>query len=140
MTPGAQAEAPALTTPTDPGGHHVYGLAILALTDQLNAAASNKEAAAIVEYILEPIDGLLARLSELFDAAGEKAKQSESEQDEGLDLADDFESAASDVRFLNERLHSAVVRLRALDPPPHTSRPMAPPPPTPAPARGRGPR
>lgn len=69
-----------------------------------------------VEEILDPVDGALERLSDFFEAAGEKAKDSDA--DDGFGLAQDFEEAAVDIRRLNEDLHLAVDRMRALTTPP----------------------
>ncbi|WP_405889823.1 hypothetical protein OG427_07185 [Streptomyces sp. NBC_00133] len=107
------------TTPSDPAGHFVYGRALLALTGQLNGTESYEDAATLVDQVLEPIDGLLERLAEFFETAGEKAK--ESEQDDGFDLSGDFEDAAAEVRRLGESLHVAVDRMRALAAPPRPS-------------------
>ena len=100
------------TTPTDPAGHYVHGRHVLDLTDRLNDAASYEEAAQLADQVLEPTDGLLERLAEFFEAAAEKAK--ESEQDDGFDLSDDLQEAAATVRALGEDLHVAVERMQAL--------------------------
>ncbi|MGW7423610.1 hypothetical protein ACWGJB_26840 [Streptomyces sp. NPDC054813] len=93
---------------------YVYGDALLALTDRLNATESHADAAALLHQILDPTSGLLERLGEFFEAAGEKAK--EAEQDDGFDLHYDLEDAAATVRSLGEDLHTAVDRMRALAP------------------------
>ncbi|MEU1073580.1 MULTISPECIES: hypothetical protein [unclassified Streptomyces] len=72
--------------------------------------------AALTDQILEPTDGLLERLAEFFEAAAEKAK--ESDQEDGFDLHYDLEDAASTLRGLGEDLHVAVDRMRALAPRP----------------------
>ncbi len=56
----------------------------------------------------------MARLAEFFEAAAEKAK--ESDHDDGFDLHYDLEDAAATVRGLGEDLHVAVDRMRALAP------------------------
>lgn len=91
-----------------------YGDALLALTDRLNATESHADAAALLHQVLDPTSGLLERLGEFFEAAGEKAK--EAEQDDGFDLHYDLEDAAATVRSLGEDLHTAVDRMRALAP------------------------
>ncbi|MFD6989319.1 hypothetical protein [Streptomyces sp. NPDC059943] len=96
-----------------------HGRHLLALTDRLNGTESYDQAAELVEGILDPVDGALERLADFFEAAGEKAK--ESDADDGFDLAQDFEEAAVDIRRLNEDLHLAVDRMRALTPPPESS-------------------
>ncbi|MFD4119097.1 hypothetical protein ACFWSJ_37345 [Streptomyces niveus] len=93
-----------------------HGRHLLALTDQLNGTETYDQAADLVEEILDPVDGALERLADFFEAAGEKAK--ESDADDGFDLAHDFEEAAVDIRRLNEDLHLAVDRMRALTTPP----------------------
>ncbi|GGU55285.1 hypothetical protein GCM10010211_19970 [Streptomyces albospinus] len=103
-----------LTTPTDPNGRYPYGRQVLALTDQLNGATSYEHAAALTDQVLEPTDGLLERLAEFFEAAAEKAK--ESDHDDGFDLHYDLDDAAATLRGLGEDLHVAVDRMRALAP------------------------
>ncbi|MEW1632703.1 hypothetical protein AB0469_01355 [Streptomyces sp. NPDC093801] len=103
---------PPLTTPTDPSGRYAYGLLLLDLTDRLNGIPDPDRAAALVDQILHPDDGLLARLAELFEAAGEKAK--ESEDDDAFDLAADFEEAAVQLRDIGDTLHGATERMAAL--------------------------
>ncbi|MFD3522257.1 hypothetical protein [Streptomyces sp. NPDC058653] len=93
-----------------------HGRHILALTDRLNGTESYTQAAELVNQILDRVDGALERLADFFEAAGEKAK--ESDADDGFDLAQDFEEAAVDIRRLNEDLHLAVDRMRALTTPP----------------------
>lgn len=92
-----------------------HGRRLLALTDRLNGAESYDQAAGLVDQILDPVDGALERLADFFEAAGEKAKDSDA--DDGFDLAQDFEEAAVDIRRLNEDLHLAVDRMRALTTP-----------------------
>ncbi|MEV3853160.1 hypothetical protein AB0J38_02415 [Streptomyces sp. NPDC050095] len=107
------------TTPSDPQGRLQYGHQILNLTDQLNGAETAGAAAGLTEHILDVNDGVLVRLSEFFEAAAEKAK--ESGTDEGWDLAYDFTEAASTLTSLGEDLHVATDQLRALDRPPRPS-------------------
>ncbi|MFF9778506.1 hypothetical protein ACF1HJ_33260 [Streptomyces sp. NPDC013978] len=102
-------------TSTDPTSHYVYGRIVLDLTDRLNATESFDKAAQFVDHILEPTDGLLERLAEFFEAAAEKAK--ESEADDGFDLHHDLQDAAATVRTLGEDLHVTVDRLKSLAPP-----------------------
>jgi len=106
-------------TPTDPAGHYVHGRAVLDLTDRLNAAASYEEAAQLANQVLEPTDGLLERLAEFFEAAAEKAN--ESEREDRFDLHDDLQEAAATVRALGEDLHVVVDRIHALASPPRLS-------------------
>ncbi|MFJ6438490.1 hypothetical protein [Streptomyces sp. NPDC091416] len=93
---------------------HAFGDALLALTDRLNGTETHADAAALLHQVLEPVDGLLDRLGEFFEAAAEKAK--ETEDDDGFDLSDDLAKAAAEVRNLTEVLDTAEVRMRALTP------------------------
>ncbi|MET8561290.1 hypothetical protein ABZV75_12125 [Streptomyces flaveolus] len=115
------AATPTLRAPTTPNvsdtadrtSVYIYGDALLALTDRLNATESHADAAALLHQVLVP-SGLLERLGEFFEAAGQKAR--DSEQDDGFDLHDDLEDAAAALRSLGEDLHSVVDRMRALAP------------------------
>ncbi|MFD7137036.1 hypothetical protein [Streptomyces sp. NPDC059894] len=128
---------------TDRTTMYVYGDTLLALTDRLNATESHADAAALLHQILDPTSGLLERLGEFFEAAGEKAKQTE--QDDGFDLRYDLEDAAAALRGLGEDLHTAVDRMRALAPArqsasaglPASPSPGLPPAKTPRPGRTR---
>ncbi|MFJ9216520.1 hypothetical protein ACIRJL_10335 [Streptomyces sp. NPDC102383] len=102
-------EAPNGPDTADRASAYVYGDALRALTDRLNRAESQAEAAALLHEILEPSDGLLAQLGEFFEAASEKAKE-----DDGFDLSDDLADAAAEIRNLGEVLHVAEDRMRAL--------------------------
>ncbi|MFF8918292.1 hypothetical protein ACF08M_34595 [Streptomyces sp. NPDC015032] len=104
---------------------YVYGDAVLALTDRLNGTESYAEAAALLGQILEPTDGLLERVGELLEAAGERAK--EAAEDDGFDLGYDLADAAAELRNLVETLHVAEDRMRALTAPPPPHRPAATP-------------
>ncbi|MFJ4828810.1 hypothetical protein ACIP79_02560 [Streptomyces sp. NPDC088747] len=108
-----------------------YGDALLALTDRLNATESHADAAALLHQVLDPTSGLLERLGEFFEAAGEKAK--EAEQDDGFDLHYDLGDAAANLRSLGEDLHTAVDRMRALAPARQTTSAALPPGPSPGP-------
>nr|WP_202514472.1 MULTISPECIES: hypothetical protein [unclassified Streptomyces] len=99
------------------------GEALLELTDQLNGSDSPIQAAALLRQVLDPDDGVLARLGDLFEAAAEKAK--EAAEDDGFDLSHDLADAAVEVRRLGEDLQSAEARMRTLTP-------LAPPPRSPA--------
>lgn len=135
----ASAATPTLRTPKpadvpDNADHtSVYGDALLALTDRLNATESHADAAALLHQVLDPVNGLLERLGEFFEAAGEKAK--EAEEDDGFDLSYDLADAAAEIRNLAEVLHVAEDRMRALTPtlpaprlPSAPARPPSPPP------------
>ncbi|MFJ7997499.1 hypothetical protein ACIQ7D_10185 [Streptomyces sp. NPDC096310] len=119
QTPLASAgPTPPLPSPpelhSDTGGSsaYVYGDALLSLTDQLNGSESYADAADLLHQILEPTHGLVERLGDFFEAAGEKAK--DAEQDDGLDLSYDLADAAAQVRELGELLHVAEDRMRTL--------------------------
>ncbi|MEU4174776.1 hypothetical protein [Streptomyces sp. NPDC026589] len=126
---------------SDSGGHapvYAYGDALLALTDQLNGTESPADAAALLHQVLDPANGLLERLGEFFEAAAEKAK--DSEEDDGFDLSYDLADAAAGVRTLTEALDTTEARMRALTPlAPAPQLPLSPvrapsPPPRPLPA------
>ncbi|MEU3975220.1 MULTISPECIES: hypothetical protein [Streptomyces] len=75
----------------------------------------------MLRQVLEPDDGVLARLGDFFEAAGEKAK--EAEDDDGFDLSYDLAGAAAEIRDLAEVLQAAEARMRALTPPASTPQP-----------------
>ncbi len=124
-----EPEPPDLTASKDRTSAYVYGDALLALTDRLNGTESYAEATALLHQILEPTNGLLERLGDFFEAAGEKAK--EAEQDDGFDLSYDLAEAAAEIRNLGETLHVAEDRMRALTATPPARRTSAAPPRTP---------
>ncbi|MFB7481895.1 hypothetical protein ACFUEM_25105 [Streptomyces anulatus] len=102
----------------DSAGHvpvYTHGDAVLALTDQLNGTESHADAAALLHQILDPVNGLLERLGEFFEAAAEKAK--DSEEDDGFELSYDLADAAAEVRNLTEVLDMAEARMRTLTSP-----------------------
>ncbi len=118
------------SSPRSPAGKnrpaaYVYGDALLTLTDRLNGTESHAEAAVLLHQILEPTNGLLERLGEFLEAAGEKAK--EAEQDDGFDLSYDLADAAAEIRNLGEVLHVAEDRMRSLTAPPKPHRSAASP-------------
>lgn len=117
-TPDAPASA-------DSAPSYVHGDAMLALTDRLNGAESHADAAALLHQVLDPVNGLLERLGEFFEAAGEKAKGAE--EDDGVDLSYDLADAAAEIRSLGEVLHMADDRMRALTPLAPTPRPLSAP-------------
>ncbi|MYZ34207.1 hypothetical protein [Streptomyces sp. SID4917] len=104
-----------VTTPADPFGARVHGQRIVVLTEQLKAADTYDTAASLTEQVLDPIGGVLARLSEFFDAAAEQANAADDE--DGLDLGGRFADAARRLTEISEDLHVADDRLRALGPP-----------------------
>ncbi|MGW2056245.1 hypothetical protein ACWCOZ_20420 [Streptomyces sp. NPDC001840] len=104
-----------VTTPADPRGTRVHGQRIRALTEQLTAADTYATAASLTEEVLDPIDGVLARLSEFFDAAAKQANAADDE--DGFDLGGRFTDAARRLTEISEDLHVGSDRLRALGPP-----------------------
>ncbi|MFD6434507.1 hypothetical protein [Streptomyces venezuelae] len=108
------APAPGGTPPAGRPTAYIYGDAMRALTDRLNGAESHVDAAALLHQVLDPVNGLLERLGEFFEAAGEKAK--EAEEDDGFDLSYDLADAAAEIRGLGEVLHVAEDRMRGLTP------------------------
>ncbi|MFI7102759.1 hypothetical protein ACIBK8_25765 [Streptomyces sp. NPDC050161] len=122
--PPRAPEPPDLSGNADRASAYVYGDALLHLTDRLNGTASYTDAAAMLHQILEPTSGLLERLGDFFEAAGEKAK--EAGHDDGFDLSYDLADAAAEIRNLGEVLHVAEDRMRALTSPPQPLRPSAP--------------
>lgn len=104
-----------IRTPTDPHGHYAEGHQVLALTDQLNDAATHQEAAQITERVLDPGDGVLVRLGQFFEAAAERARASAT--DAGEELSHRFDDAVVALADLEEDLHTAASQLRALGEP-----------------------
>lgn len=86
--------------------------ALLELNDQINGSTSHVQAAVLMRQILDPDDGVLARLADSLEAAADKAK--EAEQDDGFDLSHDLAGAAAEVRSLGEDLQTAEARMRTL--------------------------
>ncbi|MFE8911021.1 hypothetical protein [Streptomyces globisporus] len=86
--------------------------ALLELTDQINGSTSHVQAAALLRQILDPDDGVLARLADSLEAAADKAR--EAEEDDGFDLSHDLADAAAEVRSIGEDLQTAEARMRTL--------------------------
>ncbi|MFE5957997.1 MULTISPECIES: hypothetical protein [Streptomyces] len=86
--------------------------ALLELTDQISGSTSHVQAAALLRQILDPDDGVLARLADSLEAAADKAK--EAEEDDGFDLSHDLADAAAEVRSIGEDLQAAEARMRTL--------------------------
>lgn len=113
------------------------GDALLELTDQINGSTSHVQAAALLRQVLDPEDGVLARLADSLEAAADKAK--EAVEDDGFDLSHDLADAAAEVRNLGEDLQTTEARMRTLTspapgPPPPLSLSRTPPlPPRPLP-------
>ncbi|WP_435285424.1 hypothetical protein [Streptomyces bacillaris] len=113
------------------------GDALLELTDQINGSTSHVQVAALLRQVLDPDDGVLARLADSLEAAADKAK--EAVEDDGFDLSHDLAGAAAEVRSLGEDLQTTEARMRTLTspapgPPPPLSPSRTPPlPPRPLP-------
>ncbi|NEB88986.1 hypothetical protein G3I43_33200 [Streptomyces anulatus] len=86
--------------------------ALLELTDQINGSTSHIQAAALLRQVLDPEEGVLARLADSLEAAADKAK--EAEEDDGFDLSHDLAEAAAEVRSLGENLQTAEARMGTL--------------------------
>ncbi|WP_073224409.1 hypothetical protein [Streptomyces sp. NBRC 110465] len=106
------------------------GDALLELTDRINGSTSHVQAAALLHQVLDPDDGVLARLADSLEAAADKAK--EAEQDDGFDLSHDLVDAAAEVRSLGEDLQTAEARMRTLTSSTPVRRPPLPPSRTPS--------
>ncbi|MCX4751263.1 hypothetical protein OG455_38165 [Kitasatospora sp. NBC_01287] len=83
-----------VTTPTDPLGRKVAGRQVLELTDRIRGAATAAEAAAALDQLLDPDDGVLARVQEALEAASEQITDLDPEQ---FALSDRFGFAADFV-------------------------------------------
>ncbi|WP_406220721.1 hypothetical protein [Streptomyces decoyicus] len=105
--------------PDDPQDNYAAARLIRDLTDQMNGADNYLRAKHDADQILHPDLGVLARLSEFFEAAAEQAQASES--DEGWELHYRFADAASTLTDLRDDLDDSAEELRALGPskPPH---------------------
>ncbi|MFE3389541.1 hypothetical protein [Streptomyces anulatus] len=104
--------------------------ALLELTEQINGSTSHIEAAALLRKVLDPDDGVLARLADSLEAAADKAK--EAEEDDGFDLSHDLAGAAAEVRSIGEDLQTAEARMRTLTSLAPCPRPPLPPSRTPS--------
>ncbi|MFE7124911.1 hypothetical protein [Streptomyces sp. NPDC057617] len=104
-----------LTTPTDPYGAYVAGGQILRLTDHIRGAANAAEAAHAVDQLLDPADGVLVRLQEALEAAGEQVTDFD---DEAWELADRLTAAAEQLTTVGEELAGTAAEIRILDSPP----------------------
>jgi hypothetical protein len=96
---------------------------MLALTDQMHGSSTYAEAAATLEEVLDPHNGLLPRLQEFFEAAAEQANAFEDV--DGWQLADRFTDAAAQLGDLWDEHADSVDELRALGPPAPSWQPEA---------------
>ncbi|MFE0376138.1 hypothetical protein ACFW1M_11220 [Streptomyces inhibens] len=109
---------PEAANDADPQDGHSAGLQIRDLTDRMLGADSYVRAEYHADQVLHPDFGVMARLSEFFEAAAEQAQASGS--DEGSELHYRFTVAATTLTALGEELADAPERLRELGPPkPH---------------------
>nr|BFD94081.1 hypothetical protein KitaXyl93_54410 [Kitasatospora sp. Xyl93] len=104
-----------LTTPTDPNGLKVTGQQVLQLTDRIRGAATPAQAAEAIDQLLDPDDGILARLREALEAAAEQVTNLDPNE---YELSDRFSTAAEWVSTAEAELVDAVGDLRSLGAPP----------------------
>ncbi|MGX1759905.1 hypothetical protein ACWIG5_23860 [Streptomyces lydicus] len=100
--------------PDDPQDNYYAARLIRDLTDQMNGADSYTSAKHDADQVLHPDFGVLARLSDFFEAAAEQAQASES--DEGWELHYRFAEAASKLSDVRVDLDDAAEELRGLGP------------------------
>ncbi|MFE2596032.1 hypothetical protein ACFXCZ_05950 [Streptomyces sp. NPDC059396] len=104
-----------LTTPTDPHGAHLAGAQVLRLTDDIRGAANAAEAAHAVDQLLDSTDGVLVRLQEALEAAGEQVTDLD---DDAWELADRLTAASEQLATVSEELAGTAAEIRILDSPP----------------------
>ncbi|MGW2917735.1 hypothetical protein ACWDBF_07705 [Streptomyces angustmyceticus] len=110
--------APEAPHGADPQDSHSAGAQVRQLTDRMLGADSYARAAHHAEQALHPDFGVLARLSEFFEAAAEQAQASDTE--EGWELHYQFAEAADTLTALGEQLVDTPAELRELGPPEHS--------------------
>ncbi|MFF3750557.1 hypothetical protein ACFYYH_08875 [Streptomyces sp. NPDC002018] len=104
-----------LTTPADPYGAYVAGAQVLRLTDNIRGAANAAEAAHAVDQLLDSADGVLVRLQEALEAAGEQVTDLD---DDAWELADRLTAASEQLASVGEELAGTAAEIRILDSPP----------------------
>ncbi|GAA4947457.1 hypothetical protein GCM10023205_04230 [Yinghuangia aomiensis] len=104
------------TTVTDPHGLQFAGAAILDATDLVAGADNLPAVCDALALVLDEYDGALARLTEFFEVAAEKAHAVGAPLQ---DFARDFEAAAQLNTQLWERLAEAADATRPTEPTPH---------------------
>ncbi|MDX3855897.1 hypothetical protein [Streptomyces sp. AK02-01A] len=108
-------DADRLTTPTDPSGAYVAGAQVLRLTDDIRGAANAAEAARAIDQLLDPADGVLVRLQEALEAAGEQVTDLD---DDAWELSDRLTVASEQLATVGEELAGTAAEIRILDSPP----------------------
>jgi hypothetical protein len=93
-----------LTTPANPLGLYTAGAEVLRLTDQIRAAHNGAGLAQAVDHLLHPEHGVLERLREALETAGEQITDLD---DEAHALADRFGFAAEFVSAAQSELVGA---------------------------------
>lgn len=93
-----------LTTPANPLGLYTAGAEVLRLTDQIRAAENGAGLAQSVDHLLHPEHGVLERVREALEAAGEQISDLD---DEAYALADRFGFAAEFVSAAQSELMGA---------------------------------
>ncbi|MFE4826764.1 hypothetical protein [Streptomyces sp. NPDC056672] len=104
-----------LTTPTDLYGAYVAGGHVLRLTDHIRGAANATEAALAVDQLLDATDGVLVRLQEALEAAGEQVTDLD---DDAWELADRLTAASEQLATVGKELTGTAAEIRILDSPP----------------------
>ncbi|MEU6815530.1 hypothetical protein [Streptomyces sp. NPDC046860] len=90
-----------LTTPANPLGLYTAGAEVLRLTDQIRAAENGVGLAQAVNHLLHPEHGVLERVGEALETAGEQISDLD---DEAYALADRFGFAAEFVSAAQSEL------------------------------------
>ncbi|MGQ4330692.1 hypothetical protein [Streptomyces hayashii] len=93
-----------LTTPANPLGLYTAGAEVLRLTDQIRAAENGAGLAQAVDHLLHPEHGVLERVREALETAGEQITDLD---DEAYALADRFGFAAEFVSAAQSELVGA---------------------------------
>ncbi|MFF3536403.1 hypothetical protein ACFYXP_20950 [Streptomyces sp. NPDC002466] len=80
-----------MSTPANPLGPYVAGAEVLRLTDRIRAAKNGVDLRQAVDHLLHPEHGVLERVREALEAAGEQINDLD---EEAYELADRFDLAA----------------------------------------------
>ncbi|MGW7710956.1 hypothetical protein [Streptomyces sp. NPDC054771] len=83
-----------MNTPANPLGPYVAGAEVLQLTDRIRAAENGVDLRQAVDHLLHPEHGVLERVREALEAAGEQINDLD---EEAYELADRFDLAAERV-------------------------------------------
>ncbi|WP_188305730.1 hypothetical protein [Streptomyces sp. CBMA123] len=100
-----------LTTPTDPQGLKAAGRQVLELADQIRGASSAADAANALDQLLDPDDGVLARLREALEAAAEQVTDLAPDE---YELSDRFSSSAELIGTAEAELADTISDLRTI--------------------------